>query len=739
MHISALRIKNFRRLNDVLVDLAEDISIFVGSNNSGKTSTAHALQLFVKEPLEKFSIHDFSSSCWPVINSFGQRTAGVALPKISIDFWFKVAAPDLHRVINLLPSLDWQGTEVGLRVEFCATNDAELLARYDEAKAEADANIQPAAEGRPEYRPPPRNLVDYLTRNLRKEFSLFYYALDRGQFNAQYVQNDGYIPPRITTEAARTGKNILDSLMRVDVLNAQRHLSDKTGGHRSEDLSRQLGRFYSRNLERQAEDHAAMRALSQAEDNLNTHLAGVFAPILERLSAMGYPHIGNLHLIIKSGLNPAAVMNAGDEATKVHYALDPNNPNEMTLPDRYNGLGFKNFIYIVVDLLDRHAQWMEIEENRPPLHLILIEEPEVHLHTQLQQVFIRNILEILRNEDEDAASYRSQLVVTTHSPHILYERGFSPIRYFRRSRIEGNQTSEVLNLSQFYRATEPNTRDFLERYMKLTHCDMFFADAAILVEGNVERLLIPQMILKAAPRLNTICLSILEVGGAYAYRFRLLVEFLGLTTLVVTDIDSVHPTPPAAQPGPQGNDGAVAEEEEDDEEEQAGTACLVNTPDAVTCNQTLIQWLPARTSIADLLVATQEQSTQAPGANNPAHVRVAYQRAVNTTWDGNTQPIAGRTLEEAFVFHNLAWCQHLDRKVLNLRIARNQEKTLDELVHRLHNRIKSSNFKKTDFALALLTLDPVQWQVPQYIDSGLKWLEQIAAPAPVQAAEEVVA
>ncbi|MEK5794612.1 ATP-dependent endonuclease, partial [Acinetobacter nosocomialis] len=74
------------------------------------------------------------------------------------------------------------------------------------------------------------------------------------------------------------------------------------------------------------------------------------------------------------------------------------------------------------------------------------------------------------------------MVITTHSPHILYERGFKPIRYFRRKKVGKEQLTEVLNLSAFYQA-QPNDRDFLERYLRLTHCDLFFSDAAILVEG----------------------------------------------------------------------------------------------------------------------------------------------------------------------------------------------------------------------------------------------------------------
>jgi predicted ATP-dependent endonuclease of OLD family len=123
-------------------------------------------------------------------------------------------------------------------------------------------------------------------------------------------------------------------------------------------------------------------------------------------------------------------------------------------------------------------------------------------------------MDILALKGSDKAIYTSQIVVTTHSTHILYERGFRPIRYFRRSRAEATSTSDVLNLSVFYDSVDPDVRTFLERYLKLAHCDLFFADAAVLVEGNVERLLLPQMIASAAPRLQSTYLTILEIGGA---------------------------------------------------------------------------------------------------------------------------------------------------------------------------------------------------------------------------------
>ncbi len=173
-----------------------------------------------------------------------------------------------------------------------------------------------------------------------------------------------------------------------------------------------------------------------------------------------------------------------------HYVLGPDDGAEdpPTLPDRYSGLGFKNLIFMVVELLDLHAQWMAIEDNRPPIHLIFIEEPEAHLHAQLQQAFIRKVMDILALKGEDRVHYTSQVVVTTHSTHILYERGFRPIRYFRRSRsgacLDIQRAQPVRLLRQHRRACAQHSWSVTSS----SPIAIFFADAAVLVEGNVERL-----------------------------------------------------------------------------------------------------------------------------------------------------------------------------------------------------------------------------------------------------------
>jgi hypothetical protein len=418
------------------------------------------------------------------------------------------------------------------------------------------------------------------------------------------------------------------------------------------------------------------------------------------------------------------------QSAQVHYALGAPG-QQVVLPDKYNGLGFKNLIYMVIEVLDFHARWLEQKDDRPPLHLIIVEEPEAHLHAQLQQVFIRQILKILPQDD---ATFLTQLVITTHSPHIIYESGFTPIRYFRRSgKSDAAQRSEVLNLSQFYEGSEKDTRDFLQTYMKLTHCDLFFADAVILVEGNVERLLLPLMIAKAADKLKLSYLSILEVGGAFAHCFRPLIEFLGVTTLVITDLDSTFPK---GDPLSDGNTGTAAENPESEEEEESGS-CSAQAPGAVTSNVTLQNWLPKLHKVSELLSAPRDAKVQKPTDTSPASIRICYQTSREVSWKNEKADLAGRTLEEAFALENLEWCQDVKQKDLHLKVTTKVgPNTLNDITEKLYRRVNETAFKKTEFALALMTKDANQWNVPEYIREGLEWLIEELEPEQTPALEQ---
>jgi putative ATP-dependent endonuclease of OLD family len=123
-----------------------------------------------------------------------------------------------------------------------------------------------------------------------------------------------------------------------------------------------------------------------------------------------------------------------------------------------------------------HLQWMRTEEKRPLCQIIFIEEPEVHLHAQVQQTFISNIWSIIQKASKDAKEEHMvpQLGITTHSSHILDAVEFEKVRYFRRCALDGEDlatittlnASKVLSLREFKpqkASTAGETKDDKER------------------------------------------------------------------------------------------------------------------------------------------------------------------------------------------------------------------------------------------------------------------------------------
>lgn len=739
MHLKSVHIQNYRRLKDVHIDLGKDVSIFVGANNSGKTSATNLIVQFLNRSSrsEPFTLYDFHASSWSEFNEIGriklsgQSVDTVKFPCITMDLWLSVEDKHVHRVIDFLPSLDWKSAKavIGVRLQLEPKEPKDLLNRFADAYNTARNQI-PRPQGNEEngdsgstkyeFHPWPIDFCDFLRKKLSAFYSTHYYVLDLEKFGADGHPQDAYIPEKLGEGTGKKCQDIIGSLIRIDAMNAQRHLTDQntSPSSRSESLSKRFSRFYGNRNQKHENDYQTMQALNDSEKRMNDLFEKVFNPTLNALQKMGYPGFANPHLQIRSSINPEKLLQEGAD---VHYSLNGTEGSQsgvdnLTLPDRYNGLGFKNLIYMVIELMDYHEQWLN-DEVPPLLHLIIIEEPEVHLHVQLQQVFIRQISKLLEESLPDEKNFTSQLIVTTHSPHVIYEKGFSPIRYFRREEESlGNPVTKILNLNEFSSSKTDNDNNlFLKQYMRLTHCDLFFADAAVLVEGSVEKLLLPLMIEKTASGLLTKYLSVLDVGGAFAYRFLELIDFLGITTLIITDLDSVC-------------ENII--EDKNGKKRTPYKACPATEPAAITTNQTLKEWFPGKNSIDDILRASNPEKIRDKSKDCGAMIRVAYQYRRTVKWKDESRDLVGRTFEEMFALENLEWCQSPFRKSLKLTInTKSNQHSLEKIAEKLFERVRSDSFKKTEFALRLITEDTGAWKVPHYIAEGLKWLEDELAPS----------
>ncbi len=109
MKITSIKIINFRRIERVAIGFEEDETVFVGPNNSGKTSAAAAFRCFLGE--KDFRVHDLSVSKVSAINAFGDGGDAEGLPTIEIDLRFSIDPNHISfgRAFTLLPELsdDW--------------------------------------------------------------------------------------------------------------------------------------------------------------------------------------------------------------------------------------------------------------------------------------------------------------------------------------------------------------------------------------------------------------------------------------------------------------------------------------------------------------------------------------------------------------------------------------------------------------------------------------------------------
>ena len=124
---------------------------------------------------------------------------------------------------------------------------------------------------------------------------------------------------------------------------------------------------------------------------------------------------------------------------------------------------------------------------------------------------------------------------------MAHESEFATLRYFRRRGPSGKgeaPSTTVANLSEIF-GTEDDTTRFVKRFLRSTHCDVFFADGLVLVEGQAERILVPHFIRHHFPELSRRYITILEIGGSHAHKFRPLIDAIGVHTLIVSDLDAV--------------------------------------------------------------------------------------------------------------------------------------------------------------------------------------------------------
>lgn len=752
MHIEFVEIANFRKLLSTRVDLSATTTLFVGANNSGKTSAMLAMRRFLSPRRCPFEIHDFTLCHWPAIIALGKnwiaaRDAGdvvdlVVAPWVSVlptlDLWLYVETGEMHHVRDLIPTLDWEGGRLGVRLRY-EPKDLDLLYKdfmgaVSDAEAMKTAATATAAAEHPDTDPPldplkltiwPENLLDFLSKRRSTHFAIRAYPLDPAKLVAP--EKSLALPQVLPPASLPIEGDPLSGLIRVHDIPAQRGFGEEQSGQDDEDgpaapvgsrLSDQLRGYYAKHLDPtkgpDPKDLGALQAIEAAQDAFDMRLSESFKAAFAEVEGMGYPGVTDprprvsTRLKAIDGLNHSAAISFEVDVIAEDGATTP----LLRLPEANNGLGYQNLISMIFRLMSFRDAWMRVGKaskgttitSTEPLHLVLVEEPEAHLHAQVQQVFIKKAYAVLRAHEDlgDSKKLCTQLVVSTHSSHVAHETSFSCLRYFRRlpaGMAAKVPVSTVINLSEVF-GPGSETERFVTRYLRAQHADLFFADAAILVEGPAERMLIPNFIRAHYDELNQCYITLLEIGGSHAHRLKPLIDHLGLLTLIITDLDTLDGTGGVSvQPAKGANQK--------------------------TNNATLKTWVPKLEDVDALMDADATAKTLRDDGDPLFAVRAAYQTPLAVTVPGSAELETAYpyTFEDALAFENLTLFSALDGTglVRKFRDAITAGGGATAIGEQMYLALKKG--KKAEFALDVLEIEKFDdIVVPSYIAVGLEWL-----------------
>lgn len=677
MRINNIVVRNYRKLYNISLDLDEPITLIVGRNNSGKTSLSELFYKFLGEKPASFSIHDFSFNCYDdynkALNYYREyiklvteneeeniclkklEEAKSTIPSITLEVYLEYSEDDDDHIgsfseLNL--NLDETRRDISISCEYHIIEKEKFLKRIDEELKETF------------------KIEDFLEQNYTQFYRAEYFAFDKERRNI---------------ERKLIRKDQISNAFVLNLISAQRDLDDY-----SHDKKGRIAKAMSSFLDSSSINEDNIKKLDEKLQDLANKIEkedfeNIYGVILGDLETFGIKSTDS-RIIMKALFDAKNILKISNNFL---YDMDG-----RTLPESYNGLGFSNLTIIMLQVII-YCSLFETKNTQSLSHVLFIEEPEAHLHPQMQMVFIRKIKDYINNK-----GWNVQIVITTHSSQILSDSDFTSIRYFE---ISEKHCVTVRSMNEFIYMQNEEAKDdkdrleginFLQIYMNLGICNLFFADKIIMVEGTTERMLLPKLI-KNDSELSSQYISIMEVGGAYAHIFENLIKFINIRTLIITDIDSVIKT---IKPDKNGVDRTVY------------PACRVETPNAQTSNNVLKKWLPKETSITNLLLCNNNDKI-----NNL--FRVAYQIPEND------EERCGRSFEEAFFIANAHLLESYKGGLTLKKIFANRSDAENIKVEAYDITSKESfNNKKTSIAFDILQDD--YWIIPRYIREGLEWLKE---------------
>lgn len=476
MHISSLSIRNFRNFKNAKFLFKNGINTIIGENGSGKTNLFYALRILIDDSLPRY-IHFYSS--------------------------------DFNRSLG-----DWAGHWIIITLffdELDASEEAQALAVQSSGHMDTTSSGSYSVYFRPRYQFR-KELFDYsqtayknaaglqllLDKISLEDYETVYLSRGSGDFSdtetyKKYIGNFDSIefPDPDEKEELIFGTYLpreinIHNEVSCTFIKALRDVESDLRSYANNPLVNLLkGKEKTVEISKQDEIIDSIDKLNEQIGSIDEVIEvkkGIDKSIKDAVGTTYAPNID-----IKSELPK--------EIEKLFQSLklwvgDPDD-------EGYKGkiwelsLGGANLIYLSLKLLE----YEKVRTDRIA-NFLLIEEPEAHIHTHIQKTLFNNLKES-----------RTQVIISTHSTHISSVSKISSVNILSR----GDKEAMVFHPSN---KLEANEIVRIERYLDAVRSNLLFAKGVLLVEGDAEQILIPEMVKKVfGLSLDEIGVSLINIGS----------------------------------------------------------------------------------------------------------------------------------------------------------------------------------------------------------------------------------
>ena len=226
-------------------------------------------------------------------------------------------------------------------------------------------------------------------------------------------------------------------------------------------------------------DSSDIEGIKNKIKDLNESLAGI-----KQISSIGMDINSKLQDIVGLVYSPEVSVESRlkEDIDSIARFLSLNPTDERDIDSL--GLGHLNILYIALKLVE-----FEANRHHEILNIMIVEEPEAHIHTHIQKTLFDN-LQLSKNY--------TQVVMTTHSTHISEVSNIENVNVMKRCKNGSLIMRPTNGLNSFGEKNlvgkNLSLTECLSRYLDAKRSVLLFSKGVILVEGDAEEIMIPALV-----------------------------------------------------------------------------------------------------------------------------------------------------------------------------------------------------------------------------------------------------